>query len=158
MRKNGTCPWLRPDGKTQVTVEYKKDGGAVVPLRVHTILISTQHNPDVSNEKIKEDLMEHVIKPVVRGGTERAWLPAGSHKQGLWTPPPRMEAIPIPQRTPARTPTPTPMKVHLLRPAPPRPPRPPGAREVPGRQDHLPPQPQRPLRDWRPPRRCWPHR
>ncbi|PRW57411.1 S-adenosylmethionine synthetase [Chlorella sorokiniana] len=65
VRKNGTCPWLRPDGKTQVTVEYKKDGGAVVPLRVHTILISTQHNPDVSNEKIKEDLMEHVIKPVV---------------------------------------------------------------------------------------------
>lgn len=45
MRKNGTCPWLRPDGKTQVTVEYKKDGGAVVPVRVHTILISTQHNP-----------------------------------------------------------------------------------------------------------------
>lgn len=68
VRKNGTCPWLRPDGKTQVTVEYKKDGGAVVPLRVHTILISTQHNPDVSNDKIKEDLMEHVIKPVVRGG------------------------------------------------------------------------------------------
>jgi hypothetical protein len=45
VRKNGTCPWLRPDGKTQVTVEYKKDGGAVVPVRVHTILISTQHNP-----------------------------------------------------------------------------------------------------------------
>ena len=65
VRKNGVCPWLRPDGKTQVTVEYKKDGGAVVPLRVHTILISTQHNPDVSNEKIAEDLMEHVIKPVV---------------------------------------------------------------------------------------------
>lgn len=38
----------------QVTVEYKKDGGAVVPLRVHTILISTQHNPDVSNEKASE--------------------------------------------------------------------------------------------------------
>ena len=70
VRKNGTCGWLRPDGKTQVTVEYKKDGGAMVPLRVHTILISTQHNPDVSNEKIKEDLMEHVIKPVVR---EAAW-------------------------------------------------------------------------------------
>ncbi len=73
VRKNGTCPWLRPDGKTQVTVEYKKDGGAVVPLRVHTILISTQHNPDVSNEKIKEDLMEHVIKPVVRGWGRAGW-------------------------------------------------------------------------------------
>ena len=65
VRKNGTCPWLRPDGKTQVTVEYKKEGGAVVPLRCHTILISTQHNEDVSNEKIHADLMEHVIKPVV---------------------------------------------------------------------------------------------
>jgi S-adenosylmethionine synthetase len=65
VRKNGTCPWLRPDGKTQVTVEYKKDGGAVVPLRVHTILISTQHSPDVSNEKIRADLMEYVIKSVV---------------------------------------------------------------------------------------------
>ncbi|GBF96030.1 S-adenosylmethionine synthase-like [Raphidocelis subcapitata] len=65
VRKNGTCPWLRPDGKTQVTVEYKKEGGAVEPIRVHTILISTQHSPDVSNEKIREDLMEHVIKPVV---------------------------------------------------------------------------------------------
>lgn len=49
----------------QVTVEYKKEGGAVVPLRVHTILISTQHSPDVSNETIHKELMEHVIKPVV---------------------------------------------------------------------------------------------
>ena len=65
VRKNGTVPWLRPDGKTQVTVEYRKEGGAVVPIRVHTILISTQHNPDVSNEKIHADLIEHVIKPVV---------------------------------------------------------------------------------------------
>jgi hypothetical protein len=45
VRKNGVCPWLRPDGKTQVTVEYKKEGGAVEPVRVHTILISTQHSP-----------------------------------------------------------------------------------------------------------------
>uniref|UniRef100_A0A7S0YBR9 S-adenosylmethionine synthase n=1 Tax=Polytomella parva TaxID=51329 RepID=A0A7S0YBR9_9CHLO len=65
VRKNGTCPWLRPDGKTQVTVEYKREGGAMIPIRVHTILISTQHNPDVTNEKIREDLMEHVIKTVV---------------------------------------------------------------------------------------------
>jgi hypothetical protein len=46
-------------------VEYKKEGGAVVPVRVHTILISTQHNPDVTNETIHKELMEHVIKPVV---------------------------------------------------------------------------------------------
>ena len=48
VRKNGTVPWLRPDGKTQVTVEYKNDKGAMIPIRVHTILISTQHNEDVS--------------------------------------------------------------------------------------------------------------
>jgi S-adenosylmethionine synthetase len=48
-----------------VTVEYKKEGGAVVPVRVHTIPISTQHNPDVTNETIHKELMEHVIKPVV---------------------------------------------------------------------------------------------
>lgn len=66
VRKDGTCAWLRPDGKTQVTVEYKKaDDGAMVPIRVHTILISTQHSPDVSNETIHKELMEHVIKPVV---------------------------------------------------------------------------------------------
>eukprot|EP00199_Chlamydomonas_sp_CCMP681_P002309 CAMPEP_0119103252 /NCGR_PEP_ID=MMETSP1180-20130426/1729_1 /TAXON_ID=3052 ORGANISM="Chlamydomonas cf sp, Strain CCMP681" /NCGR_SAMPLE_ID=MMETSP1180 /ASSEMBLY_ACC=CAM_ASM_000741 /LENGTH=393 /DNA_ID=CAMNT_0007087705 /DNA_START=39 /DNA_END=1220 /DNA_ORIENTATION=+ len=68
VRKNGVCPWLRPDGKTQVTVEYKRDPecpGALIPVRVHTVLISTQHSPDVTNEKIRADLMEFVIKPVV---------------------------------------------------------------------------------------------
>jgi len=45
VRKNGTVGWLRPDGKTQVTVEYKKVNGAMIPQRVHTILISTQHSP-----------------------------------------------------------------------------------------------------------------
>ena len=65
VRNNGTVPWLRPDGKTQVTVEYKKENGAMVPQRVHTILISTQHTPDVTNDQIHKDLMEHVIRPVV---------------------------------------------------------------------------------------------
>lgn len=66
VRKDGTCPWLRPDGKTQVTCEYKKaEDGAMVPQRVHTILISTQHSEDVTNDKIKDDIMEHVIKVVV---------------------------------------------------------------------------------------------
>nr|BAV58336.1 S-Adenosylmethionine synthetase [Ulva partita] len=64
-RKNGDCSWLRPDGKTQVTVEYINDGGAMVPQRVHTILISTQHSPDVTNDFIATELMEKVIKPVV---------------------------------------------------------------------------------------------
>ena len=58
VRKNGTLPYLRPDGKTQVTVEY--DGNKVV--RVHTILISTQHGEEVDNETIRRDLIEHVIK------------------------------------------------------------------------------------------------
>merc|ERR1719263_2677085 len=65
VRKNGTCPWVRPDGKTQVTCEYVNENGAMVPQRVHTILISTQHDEGVSNEQIAKDLMEHVIKPVV---------------------------------------------------------------------------------------------
>jgi len=65
VRKNGTCGWLRPDGKTQVTVEYKQVKGRTIPQRVHTIVISTQHSPDVTNEKIAEDLKEHVIKAVV---------------------------------------------------------------------------------------------
>ncbi|KAF2300640.1 hypothetical protein GH714_014877 [Hevea brasiliensis] len=65
VRKNKTCPWLRPDGKTQVTIEYRDEGGAMVPLRVHTVLISTQHDETVTNEKIAKDLKEHVIKPVI---------------------------------------------------------------------------------------------
>lgn len=65
VRKNKTCPWLRPDGKTQVTVEYKNDGGAMIPIRVHTVLISTQHDETVTNEQISKELKEHVIKPVI---------------------------------------------------------------------------------------------
>ena len=65
VRKNGICPWLRPDGKTQVTVEYYNDHGAMVPVRVHTVLISTQHDETVTNDEIEADLKEHVIKPVI---------------------------------------------------------------------------------------------
>jgi S-adenosylmethionine synthetase len=61
VRKNGTLPWLRPDGKAQVTVEYSY--GKV--KRIHTVLISTQHAPEVSQETIREALIEHVIKPVL---------------------------------------------------------------------------------------------
>jgi len=66
VRKNGTLPWVLPDGKTQVTIEYKKtEDGAMVPQRVHTILISTQHTEDVANEQIRKDIMEHVIVAVI---------------------------------------------------------------------------------------------
>ncbi len=61
VRKDGTLKYLRPDGKTQVTVEY--DGDEV--KRIDTVLISTQHDPDVTQEQIKNDLMECVIKPII---------------------------------------------------------------------------------------------
>ena len=61
VRRDGTLPWLRPDGKSQVTIEYNFGQ----PKRVHTVLISTQHAPEVDNETIRDGLVEHVIKPVL---------------------------------------------------------------------------------------------
>ena len=61
VRKDGTLPYLRPDGKTQVTVEYVDDK----PNRIDTIVISNQHSPDVSTEQIRADILEYVIKPIV---------------------------------------------------------------------------------------------
>lgn len=65
-RKNGGIPWLRPDCKSQVIVEYEKlANGGVKPIRVYNILISTQHSPEVSNETINSVLIEKVIKKIV---------------------------------------------------------------------------------------------
>ena len=61
VRKEGILPYLRPDGKSQVTVEYKHG----VPVRVDTVVISAQHAPDVSNERIEQDIKEHVINKIV---------------------------------------------------------------------------------------------
>lgn len=61
VRKNGELEYLRPDGKTQVTVEYEDDK----PVRVDTIVISTQHSPEAANEQIHDDLVEKVVKVVV---------------------------------------------------------------------------------------------
>jgi S-adenosylmethionine synthetase len=64
VRKNGTMAYLRPDGKTQVTVEY--DDG--VPTRVDTIVVSSQHSPSVPLEQIRADIIDHVIKPIIPEG------------------------------------------------------------------------------------------
>uniref|UniRef100_A0A674PB13 S-adenosylmethionine synthase n=1 Tax=Takifugu rubripes TaxID=31033 RepID=A0A674PB13_TAKRU len=65
LRRNGTIPWLRPDSKTQVTVHYEQKEGAVIPKRVHTIVISVQHDDYISLEEQKKVLKEKVIKDVV---------------------------------------------------------------------------------------------
>jgi S-adenosylmethionine synthetase len=64
-RRDGSLPWLRPDTKTQVTVEYKHDNGAVVPVRVHTIVISAQHSEDITTEKLRKEIKEKIIKKVI---------------------------------------------------------------------------------------------
>ena len=61
VRRNKEIKYLRPDGKTQVTVEYENDR----PKRIETILVSTQHNEEISQEKLKKDVIEKVIKPVI---------------------------------------------------------------------------------------------
>ena len=61
VRKNGTLPYLRPDGKTQVTVEYDDDK----VVRIDTIVVSSQHGPEVSQEQIREDIIKNVVLPIV---------------------------------------------------------------------------------------------
>ena len=61
VRKDGTLPYLRPDGKTQVTVEYEND----VPVRVDAVVVSTQHSEEVSLEQIRKDIPEYVISPII---------------------------------------------------------------------------------------------
>lgn len=62
VRKDGSLDYLRPDGKTQVTVEYDENG---TPVRVDTIVISTQHAPEVTLEQIRKDMIEYVVRPIV---------------------------------------------------------------------------------------------
>src|SRR5205807_6213830 len=62
VRKNGTCPYLRPDGKSQVTVEYDKNGK---PFRVDAVVISTQHAETVGNDQLRSEILRHVIQAVI---------------------------------------------------------------------------------------------
>jgi len=65
LRRDGTLWWARPDTKTQVTCEYRYDNGACIPIRVHTIVVSTQHSEKVTLPALREDIMEKVIKVVI---------------------------------------------------------------------------------------------
>ncbi|MDD3515252.1 S-adenosylmethionine synthase [bioreactor metagenome] len=83
VRKNGTIPYLRPDGKTQVTLEYV-DGKAV---HADTIVVSAQHHPEATNEEIRADIVEHVISPIVpkelmNGRTRILVNPSGRFEKG----------------------------------------------------------------------------
>ena len=62
VRKNGTLPYLRPDGKSQVTVEYDEEG---VPCRLDAVVLSTQHDPDITQEQIHADIKKHVFEPIL---------------------------------------------------------------------------------------------
>ncbi|KAL4812383.1 S-adenosylmethionine synthetase [Aspergillus spinulosporus] len=64
-RNDGSIPWLRPDTKTQVTVEYAHDNGAVKPLRVDTVVVSAQHSDDVTTEELRAVIKEKIIKKVI---------------------------------------------------------------------------------------------
>ncbi|UZP32698.1 hypothetical protein NXS19_000514 [Fusarium pseudograminearum] len=64
-RRDGSLPWLRPDTKTQVTIEYKHDNGAVVPQRVHTVVVSAQHSPDITTEELRKEIKEKIIQKVI---------------------------------------------------------------------------------------------
>ena len=61
LRKSGSMKWLRPDAKSQVTVEYE----GFKPVRLDTVVISHQHDPDISYADLKESIIEHIIKPVL---------------------------------------------------------------------------------------------
>ena len=77
-RFNSEAGWLRPDSKSQVTIEYQ----GRQPLRVDTVVVSTQHSPDVSNQEIREFVIEHIVKPILPAelGSGRDQVPHQSHR------------------------------------------------------------------------------
>ena len=64
-RNDGSLPWLRPDTKTQVTIEYANDGGAVIPLRVDTVVVSAQHSESITTEVLRKEIKEKIVKQVI---------------------------------------------------------------------------------------------
>ncbi|HBQ46899.1 MAG TPA: methionine adenosyltransferase [Ruminococcaceae bacterium] len=70
VRKDGTLPYLRPDGKTQVTIQYDGD----TPVRVDAVVVSAQHDPDVTLQQIRRDIVEHVVRPAIPA----KWLDSGT--------------------------------------------------------------------------------
>ncbi|EFE29821.1 uncharacterized protein ARB_03162 [Trichophyton benhamiae CBS 112371] len=64
-RKDGSLPWLRPDTKTQVTIEYAHDNGAVKPVRVDTVVVSAQHSEEITTEVLRKEILEKIIKKVI---------------------------------------------------------------------------------------------
>ncbi|KAK3372543.1 S-adenosylmethionine synthetase [Podospora didyma] len=64
-RRDGSLPWLRPDTKTQVTIEYKHDNGAVIPLRVDTVVVSAQHSESITTELLRKEILEKIIKTTI---------------------------------------------------------------------------------------------
>lgn len=64
-RHDGTFPWGRPDAKSQVTIEYEETNGHLKPLKVHTVLLSLQHSPDITNEELRKQVQEKLIKEVI---------------------------------------------------------------------------------------------
>ncbi|KAG5463522.1 MAG: S-adenosylmethionine synthase, partial [Olpidium bornovanus] len=65
LRRSGELGWLRPDSKTQVTIDYKNVNGAMVPLRVDTVVVSTQHSPEISTVDLRREIKEKVVKKVI---------------------------------------------------------------------------------------------
>lgn len=87
LRRSGALPWARPDTKSQVTAEYRVIGGQTVPVRVHTVVVSTQHSEAVSLETLRAEVLEKVIKAVIPAhlldeGTKYYINPCGNFIQG----------------------------------------------------------------------------
>ena len=64
-RNDGSLPWLRPDTKTQVTMEYENDGGAVIPKRVDTVVVSAQHSEKITTEELRKEILQKIVKKVI---------------------------------------------------------------------------------------------